>query len=842
MAITTGSITDSIKDSAQSAVNNASSSIIKAPQSVADAAKTSKSKLDTGTTATGQPTLNTPKEAIDSLEGWKDNILSSLKQYAYKIRFYMAEDNPMLPSQSPTYQDFTDRMNKRKQTTIAATGVTGLTIQNLQITTIPSLNKQTRNMSASSFTMVIQEVLGVNLMDNLALAAKNLKIRNLGKCPYYLEISFHGYGEDGAFVHNACTGADFNNGGVWTYQVAIQNIASEFDSTGTKYTITLFPFEELVYQQNNLTLPESMTVQGHTVGDILNGVIKSWNDSIVNTYGFQANQYKIVIPPVQTKDGTTLDIAKCPLKPEKEQFAHKRSYSMDPVAGSTGMIKVHLPKGMAINQVVELVMANASDIQKLGMDVTTTEEFNGKVKEEPRNSLRECVIFKVECTADLMGDATGNNSYDFSLENYQLEYTLRVLPYYTQYPILDRSDVVTSQDPKIQAANAMKLRKSGYLAKRYDYLFTGLNTEVQHVDIKMNLVWQSALPRLLGNGITQEAIAPQDKKNDEVGTTLQSQTDALNRANQELRRVREKEEEHELNQSEIARLSSSDKQEQKDEAEKLRKADQESWSAFTKDRDSTEGQKRISAAKKLKEEATKALLASRSSMQTSRLEQINKATKRTALHEFGEDQTSDEGQIQYKIPVSFVQDQDDTKKKLGTVMNDYYTNDRSIFGSVLDQMYSGLTNGLCQIAMDIRGDPYWLGATNFENNYREAILPPDTVRRVHDAPVHDSITRPNYKSGDVMFLLSFQYPHGIGDTGQPVMKSNDFYTGVYQVTKVTHKFDGGIFSQRIEGKRMPLIEVYKAFGYKDPADVKAEQEAEQKAEEARLKRVAEKKG
>jgi hypothetical protein len=833
MALTPKGVTDAITDKVVSnPLVSTGSSIIKAPTSVAAITQTSKNKLDNGTstaTSTGQPTLNSPKDTLDSLDGWNENVLNALQQASYRIRFYMAEDNPMLPQRSATYADFIKRMNSRKQTTLAATGVTGINILSLQMTTIPAPNKQTRSMSATTMTMVLKENMGVNFMNDLALGARNLKIRNLAQTPYFIEISFHGYAQDGTIVANACDSDAFPNGGVWLYQVGIQNIASELDDSGTKYTLTLFPYEQKIYDQNNLQLPESMSIEGRTIGDILNGVASRWNESIKQTYGFQANEYKFVIPKVQTKTGETIDVTAAPLVPDQDKFAHKRAYSMEP--GSNDKIKVHLPRNMALNDIVEMVFANSKLGKTLGMDVTTTESFKGAVEKDPKAAMRECIIFRAECTADLMGGEDGNDAYDFSLENYMMSYTIHILPYYTQLPILDRQDVITSQDPKVQAQNGLNLRKRGYLSKRYDYLYSGLNTEVQHVDIKFNLKWQNALPRILGTNTTQEALAPQDKKNEDPRDVLIKQKAELDKANAELRKVKEKTEEHDLNQSEIARLTANN---QKEEAEKLRKSDEASWSSFIKDRDSDEGKQRLSKAKDIQAKALAELEKARAKVKTARLEQINTGVKRTSLHEFGEDQSKDDTQLSYKQPVSFVQSNKDNK--IGTIMNDYYTNDRSVFGAVLDQLYTPMADGMSQIAMDVRGDPYWLGASNFESNYILAVRPADSVIRNFDAPIPQYMTRPNYLAGDVMFLLSFKYPAMVSETGIPEVKSNEFFTGVYQTTKITHKFEAGYFSQRLEGKRMPLIEVYKAFGYQDPDDVKAAAQAKAEADAAREKK------
>jgi hypothetical protein len=220
------------------------------------------------------------------------------------------------------------------------------------------------------------------------------------------------------------------------------------------------------------------------------------------------------------------------------------------------------------------------------------------------------------------------------------------------------------------------------------------------------------------------------------------------------------------------------------------------------------------------------------------LKEMNAIKTRSTLHEFSDDQLNKEGEASFKIPVSFVQKTDDPTAKVGSVMNDYYTNDRSVFGAVLGQMYGTMSQGLSQIALDIKGDPYWLGASNFESGYRLAVRPANEVIRTFDAQIKDNMLRPDYNKGDILFLLNFRYPHGLGGDGAPTMKANDFFTGVYQTRKLIHKFESGYFSQRLEGVRMPLIDVYKAFGYQDPADVAAAKEADAKDIEHREKEKA----
>jgi hypothetical protein len=63
------------------------------------------------------------------------------------------------------------------------------------------------------------------------------------------------------------------------------------------------------------------------------------------------------------------------------------------------------------------------------------------------------------------------------------------------------------------------------------------------------------------------------------------------------------------------------------------------------------------------------------------------------------------------------------------------------------------------------------------------------------------------------------------------MKNNDYFTCAYVVKRITHKFEGGQFKQTIDALRQPLIDVFKAFGYRDPVEEQQKKEAAQKAAE-----------
>lgn len=823
--------TDAIKDSAtaplgdtqQSGATTAKNKLDLVDANLQLAPPSTNRRLEPEIKTNGQPTAKTANDTFFEMDGWNENALSGVQQPTYNIRFFMVEDTPLFMEKYASYQDFCDAIGAKRQTTIAATGVSDINIVSLTMESIPGLNKQTRSMQATKMTMVLKEPMGVSFLDLVAETARELRIRNFAKCYYMLEVSFMGYKDGGEFTVNPCEGEKFaSNKGRWLYQVAIQNIDTKMDSTGGEYTLKMIPYQEQLYDDYNMCLPENVNVTGTTVVDILNNVAQSMNEAVVYSYGFQAKKYEFKFYDLKMGNDT-YKMEQFKVTPTEEQFGHRRNNSMNQADANS--IKANFAQGTAVNDIVELVFANSTAAQKLLLNVTTQDELT-KAQIEKKD-MRKSVLFKLEVTADL---APGGEDaeYDYSNGNYIIHYTLHVLPYFTQTPILTQNDVRVSQDTQVQIENARLLRENGYLSKKYEYLFTGQNTEVLNLDIKYNMVWSAVLPRVLGTGTSTESNAVADKKDRPTEDKIADQRKVM-RDNQEIYRRRQ--DRLAANEAEVARLEKlrtdpkkpKDLDQQIENAKKARdeyiadKADEEKANEALRARD--EAQAKLKKDRTVFQNAQLALRATRKSDEG-----------RGGSHLFAEDileYHSDDKQNM--MPVSTVQDSRDARYISQGAIADQNTGDRSVYGAILNQLYEGVGFYLASIKMDIKGDPYWLGATNMERAYMNAKLPPFYQIRLLESEQIE-LDQPNYQRGEVMFIVQFKYPRGYdGETGAPIIKSNDYFTGIYQVIRITHQFSGGVFKQTIDAKRQALMDVFKAFGYRDPKEEAEKKEAQEKA-------------
>jgi len=146
-------------------------------------------------------------------------------------------------------------------------------------------------------------------------------------------------------------------------------------------------------------------------------------------------------------------------------------------------------------------------------------------------------------------------------------------------------------------------------------------------------------------------------------------------------------------------------------------------------------------------------------------------------------------------PMSFVQDGNDSRQQVNQSIEASNLRTRSIYGTILNQLYGTFDGNLQSVELTIRGDPYWLGRTN-----AEPIISPSTDEK------------PNFSNGDHMFLLKFMLPQGFDDEGKPILNLTDTYSGFYATYKVLHRFTDGQFTQILSGVRIPTMSVAKLMG------------------------------
>tara|TARA_R110000782_G_scaffold78730_2_gene156799 strand:+ start:128 stop:2833 length:2706 start_codon:yes stop_codon:yes gene_type:complete len=206
----------------------------------------------------------------------RPNQLSDYASHTYNIALYMLQPanyvkllkNPSSVAQIP------------KQLIMRSGGVgfdggdnfdVDFFIDNLQMTNLGiSPNTRTTNTNAVKISFEITEPMGVTLIERLKNEAKNSlgEGENYTNTPYLLEITFKGYNDSGEEIIGAIKPKYI--------PIKLTNITFRVESTGTVYKIRAIPFHQDVLGSLSSTIPINIQVSAGTVNDIFGGTAQQF--------------------------------------------------------------------------------------------------------------------------------------------------------------------------------------------------------------------------------------------------------------------------------------------------------------------------------------------------------------------------------------------------------------------------------------------------------------------------------------------------------------------------------------------------------------------------------------
>jgi len=299
------------------------------------------------------------------------------------------------------------------------------------------------------------------------------------------------------------------------------------------------------------------------------------------------------------------------------------------------------------------------------------------------------------------------------------------------------------------------------LQKRYDYIFSGLNTEVLDTAISLDTLWavsMSLSPAML-------AFRSDDRRSREKPTDLSTK---------EL----DKQELKDLNIVQLWAL----RRETRDVIEE-KKA---SSNAFSRSETVISKNDRI-LSETIAEKEKSLSSTSRSASD------LNFAQGRVLLESTNETLTEDVySQLEIKPRYELRTDPPFERYTINATKPDIGVHKRV---TVLEQAYDK-RGSLLTIELEIKGDPFWLGPTALEAS---KIKLGDNTRLTRNA---------KYEDGENSFYFEYRTPTGVDDeTGLVDINNSTVIRGVYSVTEVTHKFEDGKFTQRLKAYRNMNIRV-----------------------------------
>lgn len=686
------------------------------------------------------------------------NPLNEFEQIAYNFKLVMVSDSDFLTS-TKNSEDAIAAYDDLPKVILAETGVTaGFNIKDVRFKLISPMAGQKDTME-ESFNISIVETLGTSFLDLMRKAAIKLRIKNVRSCPYFLELTFKGYDENGNIIPNLLeNNPDYPDGGRWIYAIQIRNIQTTFDVGGSEYHIEALPFNLETTESELSMISDMMVIKGKTIGEMLDSLAQSLEEAQLYRHFVKLRTYKFVCHPVEGLDGE--DPTTYPVTLREKDLADTSTYTM----GEDGIPTIHLSSG-SVSNAVQMIFSLAPKVQQLAKGVNKEDEID-----DPVSKVKESLTFNIE-------PQLAHSGYEQYTGQYITEATYYIHAYRTERPILSRQQVIDASTPDVQGAIIDKWRQSGYLKKRYDYYHTGKNTEVINIDTKFNFTWAAVLPQTYGMNNTIESNSTFARVNENI---------ADNRGYvQENNRLRSKIRQLELKQGEL------DKQLEEARAsgdqQAIKRADE---AAAANSNERTQTYQEIARTARL-------FAANKGGGEQSDLFDNGMAPGTV----FYADELEELDEEDNMFMVTFAQQE--IVGMLGAPKP--YYRDRGIYSAILDQLYA---KEMREIDLEIRGDPHWLGQGDL---HRTNINRSENGRASIPGMA-------DYYTGDNLFLFNMRYPFTLDDEGGVVLRQDengapkDGFTGFYFPKRVDNIFEGGTFRQIIHAGRFQLIDFANRVG------------------------------
>ena len=401
------------------------------------------------------------------------NSLNNYSTYSYNIALYMV--NPI---------NVGNINNTSNKILIADNSkISNYNIQSVeQMHTVA--NDIVRASFANRFDIIITEPNGTTFFSKIVTSAQQLQLDNHLKAMYIIEITFPARDNQNRPTRYPSK---------FYYPVTFITVTANIDKGGSTYNIVAYENSTMAYTYLNVVTQSTLTITGQTVGEVISELNNALNqaEEINWTNDFNAqykNEYEI------TFDDDTKDWEKWPIASSTETL-DTRYASKD-----NNKIIFHLQSGTDITEFIGIILKSTMEYKQIPA------YGGGYVRPDPNNASSSGAS-KIPYTYKVIADIT-NTRYDYLKNDYAKKINYKIKKHLATGLAVDPSYIAkTIGKSAEQQSRISSLQGSGMLRKRYDYLFTGRNTEVINLDMKLQNTFYIMTP-IAGGQIYNERLAP----------------------------------------------------------------------------------------------------------------------------------------------------------------------------------------------------------------------------------------------------------------------------------------------------------------------------------------------
>jgi hypothetical protein len=334
------------------------------------------------------------------------------------------------------------------------------------------------------FTLSLAEPNGVTLLSTLAGAARQIGVQNHLHAGYLLAIDFHGRMPDGK-------PRKFNQS--FFYPAIIKSLDFKVDAGGAIYNIEMVENTSTGYRYLSNVIKEQITVVAETVGEFVTEFEKLFNQSITNawitnpTAGALRDVYTFEFDESTTawKDWR-FQVLDNPFEASGTNFSTR--------ADDNPKLQVTVNNGSNITsifgQVLQLTAEYKCILLSQGAAGAGGAQSARNTPDEPTSKTLDSfpTFFKMITNVEY-------GAFDVLKGDFQKTITYKLKAYVVTDEIIDAVAYQTSiTNSGVQGRRVSNLLAGKFMRKRYDYYYTGKNTEVMEFDIKFDYAYYYVLP------------------------------------------------------------------------------------------------------------------------------------------------------------------------------------------------------------------------------------------------------------------------------------------------------------------------------------------------------------
>ena len=663
---------------------------------------------------------------------YEDNILNQYDSYTYSWAIHMVHPQ--------TAQEFEVNLDRGTYITLAESGVENeISIENVIQSSVLAFERQNRNSVANIFDVTLLEAKGFTLLNRILLAAKELGIQNHTEACYLLELNFRGWHQGGRSTPEII--------GPFYYMTTIVDFQIKHSDSATNYQVNFVETSQEAYNRLDFHFKSDITVKAGTFGNFLELFEKEINEETVKQTALTnskmyANIYRFgVEPDAQEWLNWKFDAV------IGQNVQESRNIGM---TASGGLVEFVFKAGTSVNAAIAAALLQTREFKKIPIAGSSQFAKDSPEEGEAKPPKLAELIKWFSFTTNI-----AYKEFDPLSRQYQKEITYRVKSFLTPEGIHDPiSFSELNQLEPLQRKRLNNILINGFLKKRFDYTYTGLNTEVLNLDLTFNNMYFALQPINGGAIIGQGGY---------FGGLTSDQEEAVNARN-----------EFNLVKRRISRLNSENS---RLENEALQNNSVIASALRDKIRQNTTNIERLQRQLDIKRNAIENL----TSILTQQGGTVNTSLSPTAQKYITQSDVFASGRYNDSIAKSMNFDYRDVRDSLAAsgadTMDDIGT---AMLGAL--ELNLNSTGEMVEQRLEIRGDPYWLGRPKgaSQSNSNQA----------------------DYTTGGVGYFLNLRFPVYEDSNGLMDQELTNFsITALYRVTKVTSMYMAGEFKQTLESFR-----------------------------------------